>query len=92
MVDIKVDPTTDTKTVAWTASQPLLCPCMAPGLRDFLFLFVLAVLVYETQGLMLARQELYHFSHSTSPFCVLGFFKIRSHKLFAWAGFKLQSS
>jgi hypothetical protein len=35
-----------------------------------------------------ARQALYHFSHFTSPVLVLGIFKIRSHELFAWAGFK----
>jgi hypothetical protein len=31
-------------------------------------------------------------SHSTSPFVVIGFFEIGFHELFAWAGFKLQSS
>jgi hypothetical protein len=27
-------------------------------------------------------------SHSTSPIFVMGFFKIGSRKLFAWAGFR----
>jgi hypothetical protein len=31
-------------------------------------------------------------SHFTSPFFVMGFFKIGSWELFAWAGFKLRSS
>jgi hypothetical protein len=37
---------------------------------------------------MLARQVLYHWSHSTSPFfvCVLGIFEIGSLKLFAYTG------
>jgi hypothetical protein len=30
----------------------------------------------------------YTLSHSTSPFFVMGFFKIGSLELFAWAGFK----
>jgi hypothetical protein len=30
----------------------------------------------------------YTLNHSTSPFFVLGIFKIGSHGLFAWAGFK----
>jgi hypothetical protein len=33
---------------------------------------------------MVARQMLYHLGHSTSPFLVLGIFKIRSLELFAW--------
>jgi hypothetical protein len=31
-------------------------------------------------------------SHSTSPFFVMGIFKIESHEIFAWAGFKLWTS
>jgi hypothetical protein len=31
----------------------------------------------------------YTSSHSTSPFFVMGFFKIGSHELFAQAGFKV---
>jgi hypothetical protein len=31
-------------------------------------------------------------SHSTSPFIVMGFFKIGSHELFAWDVFEPQSS
>jgi hypothetical protein len=27
-------------------------------------------------------------SHSTTPFFVIGFFKIGSHELFAWVGFE----
>jgi hypothetical protein len=34
----------------------------------------------------------YHFSHSRSPFFMIGFFKIGSHELFAQASFKLLSS
>jgi hypothetical protein len=34
----------------------------------------------------------YTLSHSTSPFFVCFFFKIRSLKLFAWAGFESRSS
>jgi hypothetical protein len=44
------------------------------------------------QGLTLARQALYHLSHSTSPVFVLGIFKTGFLKLSAWAGFKAQSS
>jgi hypothetical protein len=40
-----------------------------------------AVLEFELRAFTL--------SHSTSPFFVKGFFEIRSHKLFAQAGFKL---
>jgi hypothetical protein len=39
-----------------------------------------------------ARQSLYYLSHSTSPFFALGVFEVGSCKLFALAGFKLQSS
>jgi hypothetical protein len=34
----------------------------------------------------------YTLSHSTNPFFVMNFLKIGSHELFAWAGFKPQSS
>jgi hypothetical protein len=34
----------------------------------------------------------YTLSHSTNPFFVKGVFEIASRKLFAWAGFELQSS
>jgi hypothetical protein len=34
----------------------------------------------------------YHLSHSASPVFVLGIFEIGSCELFAWAGFKPQSS
>jgi hypothetical protein len=34
----------------------------------------------------------YTLSHCTSPFSVMGIFKIGSHKLFSQAGFELQSS
>jgi hypothetical protein len=34
----------------------------------------------------------YTLSHSTSPFLCWIIFEIGSHKLFAWAGFKLRSS
>jgi hypothetical protein len=38
-----------------------------------------------TLGLMLARQALYHLSHSARPFSfVLGIFEIGSCRLFAW--------
>jgi hypothetical protein len=30
----------------------------------------------------------YTLSHSTSPFFVMGFFEIESHKLFSWDGFE----
>jgi hypothetical protein len=39
------------------------------------------VLGFELRG--------YTLSHSTSPFSEKGFFEIRSHELFAWAGFIL---
>jgi hypothetical protein len=32
--------------------------------------------------------RVYTLSHYTSPIFVMGFLKIGSHKLFAWAGFK----
>jgi hypothetical protein len=36
--------------------------------------------------------RVYTLSRSTSPFIVMEFFKIGSHKLFAQAGFELRSS
>jgi hypothetical protein len=47
--------------------------------RKFLFLFFVVL------GLEL---KAYTSSHSISSFFVLGFFKIASHELFAWAGFE----
>jgi hypothetical protein len=38
--------------------------------------------------LTLARQALYHSSHSASPVLVLSIFKIGSLELFAWSDFK----
>jgi hypothetical protein len=48
----------------------------------------------SAQGLtlsILARQSLYHLSHSTSPFFVKGFFEMGFRELFASAGFEPQS-
>jgi hypothetical protein len=42
-----------------------------------LFCFVVSTGVWS-QGCALARQALYHFSHSTSPFCI-GYFELGSH-------------
>jgi hypothetical protein len=47
------------------------------------FFFFLVGTRALTQGLTLARQLLFHLSHSISPFFVMGIFKIGSHKLFA---------
>jgi hypothetical protein len=47
-------------------------------------LFYFAVLGFELRA--------YTLSHSTSHFFVKGFFEIGSRKLFAWSGFKPQSS
>jgi hypothetical protein len=43
-------------------------------------------LSFETQGLTLARQVLYHLSHSASPLgvCVLGIFEMGSLELLPW--------
>jgi hypothetical protein len=49
-----------------------------------LFFSFFAVLGFELRASTL--------SHSTSPFFVMGFLEIGSHKLFAWAGFKPGSS
>jgi hypothetical protein len=42
------------------------------------FVFVCVVLGFELRA--------YTLSHSTSPFFIMGFFKIGSRELFAWAG------
>jgi hypothetical protein len=54
-------------------------------LRGYFFFF--GSIGAWTQGLTLARQVVYHLSHSTCPI-----FKIVSHKLFSWAGLEPQSS
>jgi hypothetical protein len=36
----------------------------------FAFIFFFTELGDSTQGLVLARQVLYHLSHSSSPFCI----------------------
>jgi hypothetical protein len=46
------------------------------------FFFFLEVLEFELRAL-LARQALHCLIHSTSPFFVMGFFKIGSPELFA---------
>jgi hypothetical protein len=50
----------------------------------FFFFFFFAALGLELRAFTL--------SHSTSPFFVMGILEIGSHKLFAQAGFELQSS
>jgi hypothetical protein len=62
------------------------------------------ILVYYITGVLYHIKELFFFkelgfelraytlNHSTSPFFVIGFFEIGSHKLFAQDGFKPQSS
>jgi hypothetical protein len=47
----------------------------------FVVSFFFALLGFELMA--------YTLGHSTSPFFVLGIFKIVSHELFAWAGFEL---
>jgi hypothetical protein len=44
------------------------------------------ILGFEFRASLLGRQVLYHSSHSTSYFFVLGIFKIGSRELFAWTG------
>jgi hypothetical protein len=51
------------------------CPAQAMFLKICLFIYLFAVLRFELRASTL--------SHSTSPFFVMGFFKIGSHKLFA---------
>jgi hypothetical protein len=51
----------------------------------FFALFFFVVVVFAALGLELRA---YILSHSTSPFFVMGFFKIGSNELFAWAGFE----
>jgi hypothetical protein len=50
----------------------------------FIYLFICCSLGFELRTFTL--------SHSTSPFFVMGFFEIGSHKLFIQAGFEPQSS
>jgi hypothetical protein len=50
----------------------------------FLFLFFIYFVVLGSE------LSAYTLSHSTSPFFVMGFFKIGSHELFAQAGLKLK--
>jgi hypothetical protein len=52
----------------------------------------LVILGFELRGLIPTKQAPYYFSHSTSPFFVLVFFKIGPHEIFARTGFELQSS
>jgi hypothetical protein len=48
-----------------------------------LFFFFFFCLAFEFRGSHLIGRCSYHLSHSTSPFFVMGFFKIGSHELFA---------
>jgi hypothetical protein len=57
---------------------------------QFLFFSFLVELGFEL-GFTLAKQALYHLSHTFSPFCS-GYFGMGSCKLFAQAGLELQSS
>jgi hypothetical protein len=54
--------------------------CEPVSKKEYIFLFF-AVLGLELRAFTL--------SDSTSPIFCEGFFKIESHKLFAWAGFEL---
>jgi hypothetical protein len=40
----------------------------------------------------MAKQVLYHLSHTYSPFFALVILEMESYELFAWAGLKPQSS
>jgi hypothetical protein len=68
--------------------MPNLVSFQRGNLSSFVFFF--CWLRVWTQGLMLAKQLLYHLSHSASPF--LCWVLSGSHKLFAPAGVKLWSS
>jgi hypothetical protein len=37
--------------------------------ETFFFFFFLVIRGFELRAYVLARQELYHFSHASSPFC-----------------------
>jgi hypothetical protein len=58
-----------------------------------LFGWLVVFLVYGvlTQGFTLAKQVLYHFSQTSSPFALV-ILEMGSHKLFAVTGLELQSS
>jgi hypothetical protein len=64
--------------------NPDMCSCVLFIYLFFIHLFILALLGFE---LMLAKQVLYHLSHSTSPVLCWVFFR-GSHELFARAGFE----
>jgi hypothetical protein len=57
------------------------------ALNIFLFLFFGGAGIWP-QGLILHTQCSYYLSHSASPFFVIDFFKIGSHKVFAWGRFQ----
>jgi hypothetical protein len=58
-------------------------------LKLFFFFFLNGMKAQTHEGLTLARQALYHLSHSTSSVFVLGIFEIGSPKLFAQDGNEL---
>jgi hypothetical protein len=60
--------------------------------HDLLYFIFLVGQGFEPQGFMLAKQTLYHLSHSSSLFCPGYFWRWGSCKLFAQAGLPLWSS
>jgi hypothetical protein len=70
------------KEMKSTCQREKCIPTLTDELVSFLFWQYWVWTQTWTQGLVFARQVLYHLSHTFSPFYVMGFFEIGSPELF----------